>query len=97
MNRFVEAINANYSTYGISATAVCPGFTITEFHSVSNMQEMMDRVPSFLKMKSDMVAKGAVDATLRGKKLWVPGFINKLIIFLCRIIPASLLVKFYSR
>ena len=97
MNRFVEAINANYLTYGISATAVCPGFTVTEFHSVSNMQAMMDRVPSFMKMKSDIVAKGAVDATLQGKKLWVPGFINKLIIFLCRIIPSSLLIKFYSR
>ena len=58
---------------------------------------MMDRVPSFMKMKSDIVAKGAVDATLQGKKLWVPGFINKLINLLCRIIPASLLIKFYSR
>ena len=49
MNRFVEAINAAYNRENINATALCPGFTVTEFHSVSGTQKQMDKVPSFMK------------------------------------------------
>ena len=33
MNRFSDSINSNYNHKGITSTAVCPGFTVTGFHT----------------------------------------------------------------
>ena len=35
MNRFSEGLNRNYNHLGITSTAVCPGYTITNFHTAS--------------------------------------------------------------
>ncbi|MBC8412025.1 MAG: polyketide synthase, partial [Rhodobacteraceae bacterium] len=90
VNRFGDALKLNYSSHGITSTNVCPGFTETEFHSASGMQDAMDEVPSFMKKDSKSVAKGAVDAMMKGKSAWVPGLLNKIIAFLCNNLPTSL-------
>ena len=54
MNRFVEALNGAYNKNNIFATSVCPGFTITEFHEKSGVQERMDKVPNIMKMSQKM-------------------------------------------
>ena len=62
INRFGDTININYNSKGITATNVCPGFTVTEFHTASGMQDAMDKVPAIMKHDSKYVAKGAVKA-----------------------------------
>jgi short-subunit dehydrogenase len=57
MNRFSDSININYNHLGISSTALCPGFTVTEFHTASGVQDEMDRVPGFLKFSAERIAK----------------------------------------
>ena len=52
MNRFSDSINSNYNHKGITSTAVCPGFTVTGFHTASGVQDEMDRVPSVLMLSS---------------------------------------------
>jgi len=96
VNRFGDALNLNYRSHGITSTNVCPGFTVTEFHSASGMQDAMDEVPSFMKKDSKTVAKGAVDAMMKGKSAWVPGLLNKTIAFLCNNLPTSLVIKMSS-
>ena len=72
MNRFSDSININYNHKGITSTAVCPGFTVTGFHTASGVQDEMDRVPKFMKFSAKRVASEAVEATLSGKSLCVP-------------------------
>ena len=96
VNRFGDALNLNYRSQGITATNVCPGFTVTEFHTASGMQDAMDEVPSFMKKDSKTVAKGAVDAMMKGKSVWVPGALNKILAFLCNTLPTSLVIKMSS-
>ena len=72
VNRFGDAININYRSQGISATNVCPGFTVTEFHTASGMQDAMDKVPAFMKKDSETVAIGAVQATVSYTHLTLP-------------------------
>ena len=96
VNRFGDALNLNYRSQGITATNVCPGFTVTEFHAASGMQEAMDEVPSFMKKDSKTVAKGAVDAMMKSKSVWVPGALNKMLAFLCNTLPTSLVIKMSS-
>ena len=86
MNRFSESLNF-YNKYGITSTAVCPGYTVTNFHTASGVQEEMDSVPSFLKKSAKRIAQEGVDAMLKGKKVSVPTKTWKIIVFLLKIIP----------
>ena len=88
MNRFSESLNF-YNKYGITSTAVCPGYTVTNFHSASGVQEEMDSVPSFLKKSAKRIAKEGVDAMLKSKKVSVPTKTWKIIVLLLKIIPHS--------
>jgi short-subunit dehydrogenase len=88
MNRFSESLNF-YNKYGITSTAVCPGYTVTNFHTASGVQEEMDSVPSFLKKSARRIADEGVDAMIKGKKISVPTKTWKIIVFLLKIIPHS--------
>ena len=88
MNRFSESLSF-YNKYGITSTAVCPGYTVTNFHTASGVQEEMDSVPTFLKKSAKRIAKEGVDAMLKGKKVSVPTKTWKIIVFLLKIIPHS--------
>ena len=91
MNRFSDSININYKHKGITSTSVCPGFTVTGFHSASGVQEQMDRVPKFMVFSAERIAKEAVDATLAGKSLCVPTKTYKFLVFMLKNIPQSIL------
>ena len=88
MNRFSESLNF-YNKYGITSTAVCPGYTVTNFHTASGVQEEMDSVPSFLKKSAKRIAQEGVDAMLKGKKVSVPTKTWKIIVLLLKVIPHS--------
>ena len=96
MNRFSDSINSNYNRKGITSTAVCPGFTYTEFHTSSGVQKEMDRVPGFLKKTALRVATEAVEDTLKGKSISIPTKTYKIFAFILKVAPLnvfSLLVK----
>ena len=94
MNRFSDSININYNHLGISSTALCPGFTVTEFHTASGVQDEMDRVPSFLKFSAERVAKEGVEAMFAGKPIYVPTMTYKILVFMLKNFPESLLSLF---
>ena len=88
MNRFSEGLNLSYNRKGITSTAVCPGYTVTNFHKASGVQNEMDRVPTFMKKDAKRIAEEAVEATLKGKSLCVPTKTWKIIVFLIRLLPS---------
>ena len=87
VNRFSEALNLNYNSKGITSTALCPGYTITNFHTASGVQKEMDSVPLFLKKSASRIAEEGVIGMLKGKKIVVPTKTWKIIVFLIRIFP----------
>ena len=89
MNRFSESLSF-YNKYGISSTAVCPGYTVTNFHTASGVQAEMDSVPGFLKKSAKRIAQEGVDAMFKGKKVSVPTKTWKVIVFMLKIIPHSI-------
>ena len=91
MNRFSDGINLNYNHKGITSTAVCPGFTVTGFHTASGVQDEMDRVPSFMKLSATRVASEGVAATLSGKPLCIPSKTYKTLVFILKYVPESIL------
>ena len=91
MNRFSDGINLNYNHKGITSTAVCPGFTVTGFHSASGVQDEMDRVPNFMKLSAARVASEGVEATLSGKPLCIPSKTYKTLVFILKYLPESIM------
>ena len=83
----VKTFMNRFSKYGITSTAVCPGYTVTNFHTASGVQAEMDSVPSFLKKSAKRIAEEGVEAMLKGKKISVPTKTWKVIVFLLKIIP----------
>ena len=87
MNRFVDSINSSQAKHNIFASALCPGFTITEFHQQSGTQDRMDKVPAFMKMSAKDVAEAGVNGILNKKSVVIPGVIYKLIVILFKFTP----------
>ena len=91
MNRFVEGINGAYNKDNIFATSVCPGFTTTEFHEMSGTQERMDKVPSFMKMTADDVAKEGIAGMDKNKEIVITGGLNRFLVNTLKFFPTSLI------
>ena len=66
---------------------MCPGYTVTNFHTASGVQEEMDSVPWFLKKSASRIAEEGIIGMLKGKKIVVPTKTWKIIVFLIKIVP----------
>ncbi|HLU27143.1 MAG TPA: SDR family NAD(P)-dependent oxidoreductase [Glycomyces sp.] len=74
---------------GVAVTALCPGFTRTEFHDSAGMN--MTAIPRFLWMEADDVVSAALRDWRRRRSLSVPGWHYKAIVFLSRMLPPRLI------
>jgi short-subunit dehydrogenase len=88
--KFSEALDAEYRAAGVRATAVCPGFTTTEFASANGTQAIMDASPRMFFQTAGQVVASAIRANARGRVIVVPGWHNKLAAGLLRYLPQSL-------
>jgi uncharacterized protein len=93
MIKFSESLNAECATAGqddIHCTALCPGFTLSEFHDVNGTREDASKMPKWMWMEAGPVVKAGIDAVNRGQPVVVPGAANKAIATLTRILPEPL-------
>jgi hypothetical protein len=88
--RFSEALAAERAADGVLTTAVCPGFTFSEFHDVTGTRAKVSQMPSFLWMDADTVAQQGYAAVMRGDPVYIPGRVNRAIAWLARLLPAGL-------
>jgi short-subunit dehydrogenase len=87
--KFTESLSLELARTGVRATAVCPGFTMSEFHDVTGTRERVSKMPRAMWMDADAVAREGVDAALGGKVVYVNGGVNKLIASAMRHLPPS--------
>ena len=80
-------IRDRYNKHKIYSTALCPGYTVTNFHTASGVQNEMDNVPAFLKKSARRIAAEGVEGMLNNKKVVVPTKTWKFIVFLLKIVP----------
>jgi short-subunit dehydrogenase len=72
-----EAVHAEVSGHGVTVTAVCPGPVRTEFTEVAGFDEVEDTTPGLIWMSAQDVAREAVRGAERGKRVVVPGTLNR--------------------
>jgi short-subunit dehydrogenase len=85
--RFSECLAMESNSRGVHVTALCPGFTYTEFHDVNGMRANVSKLPKFLWLSSEEVAVIGVDAVEAGKRRVISGFANKVIAWMTRYLP----------
>jgi len=88
--RFSEALSAENRSKGVHVTAVCPGFTYSEFHDVTGTRERMNRLPSVLWLSAPAVAHEGYDAVMRGDPVVVNGWVYRCLLWLIGIAPDRL-------
>lgn len=87
---FMESLALELAGSGVSAQALCPGFTHTEFHARARMN--MSGIPSWLWLPAQRVVRESLAAMVRGgPAVVVPGRRWRFIAFLLRHLPLALL------
>jgi short-subunit dehydrogenase len=79
----------------VKVQALCPGFTLSEFHDVLGMDR--SAIPSSLWMPADFVVEESLKALEHGKVIVVPGWRYKLIVKGMKAIPSSWAAKITRR
>jgi uncharacterized protein len=87
--RFSESLAHEVSGRGVHVTALCPGFTYSEFHDVNGTREVVSRMPRFMWLEAAMVAREGYDAVMAGTSIYIPGRVNRAIARLCRLLPQA--------
>ncbi len=86
---FAQSLAAEGASAGVHATALCPGFTYSEFHDVNATRGLVSQLPKYMFMQAEPVVEGAVAAVERGTAVYVPGPWNKFVAWLSRTLPRS--------
>jgi short-subunit dehydrogenase len=75
---FTEALHSDLRGTGVQATVLCPGPVRTEFPETAGIADEADSVPSMLWSEPDFVAEQAIKGLERGKRVVVPGTLNRV-------------------
>ena len=90
MLRFSRGLHEELRKTSISVTCVCPGTTDTDFPYRAQVNAKAIATGKNFSMTPHAVARVAVRGMLRHKKELVPGWINKLTVFLVWLLPFNL-------
>jgi short-subunit dehydrogenase len=85
---FSEALAGELAGTGVTVTALCPGFTRTEFHRRAHIQLSM--LPAALWLDADDVVHQALADVAAGKVVSVPGAQWKVLTTVVRTLPRPL-------
>ncbi|MCX6551051.1 MAG: SDR family oxidoreductase [Acidobacteria bacterium] len=85
--KFSESLALEGLPHNVHVTALCPGFTYSEFHDVNGTRPLVSQLPRWMFMNAQIVAEQAYDAVMAGKSVYVNGRINRAIAQLVRYAP----------
>lgn len=92
---FSESLAAEVTGTGVHVTAVCPGYTHTEFHQRAEMD--MSSLPAWMWLDVDQVVGDALRDVRRGRAVSVPGGQYKVLAALAKHAPRALVRRAVTR
>lgn len=95
--QFSQSIALEGLPHNVYTTALCPGFTYSEFHDVNGMRQQVSRLPSWMWMDAATVARQAFDAVMAGRIVYVNGRANRAMVLLARYLPQWLVMAAVKR
>ena len=92
---FTQALYQEWKGRGIRVTALCPGPVPTGFQARAGVTHRGLPDPSVV--TADKVAEAGYRGLMAGRMLVVPGVVNKIIVFLSRILPRKTMLAAADR
>lgn len=93
---FSEALHAELRGTGVAVTALCPGPVDTEFMDVANLPDA-DGTPGFLWSSAEEVARAGIHGLEHGKRVVIPGVLNRAGAIGGQHAPRSLVLRVAAR
>lgn len=87
---FSEALHRELKPCGVRVTALCPGPVPTEFQARAGVRT--ERYPPVVTQSAERVAQEGYRGLAAGRRLVVPGFGNKLVTVLLRLMPRRMVL-----
>ncbi|MEM7661486.1 MAG: SDR family oxidoreductase [Pseudomonadota bacterium] len=89
MIKFSESIQAESEAggWGVNCSALCPGFTWSEFHDVNGTRDQTNQMPQWMWMEARPVVRAGIEAAEKGAPVRVAGGVNKFLAALSRALP----------
>jgi len=86
--RFSQSLHLEGAPTGVHVSALCPGFTYSEFHDVTGTRAQISAsTPPWLWLGADEVAAAGYEAVEANRPVCVPGAPNKAIAAVAKILP----------
>lgn len=86
--KFSQSLHVELAAGGVHVTALCPGFTYSEFHDVNGTRAQLSATtPAWLWLGADEVAAAGYEAVEANRAICVPGAPNKAIAALAKTMP----------
>jgi uncharacterized protein len=89
---FSEALHVELKPRGVRVTALCPGPVATEFQARAGLRPGGVGDGSMLALPARRVAEIGYDALVRGRRVAIAGFGNRLAVFFMGLMPHGLLL-----
>ncbi|MGV3633478.1 MAG: SDR family NAD(P)-dependent oxidoreductase [Pseudorhodoplanes sp.] len=87
---FTTALHEEWRSRGIRVSTLCPGPVPTEFQDVAGTGQSVVETP--MTTLVDRVAEEGYRGLMAGKRLVVPGFLNKLMVYGIGLVPHAVLL-----
>lgn len=84
------ALDMELKPHGVNVTALCPGFTHSEFHDVMGTRSQANKLPGLMWQDADDVVRDGWEAVMKGKPVCVPGSVNKVLSASMRPVPTRI-------
>lgn len=82
---FAESVAGEVKRSGVTVMALCPGYTVTEFHSRANIDESV--VPKFMWLDVESLVKAALRDFRKGRAVSTPSLRYKFLGLIMRSVP----------
>jgi hypothetical protein len=86
--KFSQGLHLETRDAGVHVTALCPGYTYSEFHDVNGSRAKVSQAfPEWMWMGADEVAATGYEASEANRAVSVPGAPNKAVAALLKVLP----------
>lgn len=87
--RFSEALAAEAAADNVRVSALCPGFTYSEFHDVTGTREQVKQLPDYLWLQAEDVVRYGLESVQRSKPrvVAVPGRVYRFLVWIAGAMP----------
>ena len=95
--KFSQSLALENLAKGVHVCAVCPGFTLSEFHDVTGTRGVVSKMPAWMWLSAEEVVRQGLDALERGDVVYVTGRVNRMIKRLFKLLPDRMALAMIRR